>query len=125
MIKEWTKGRRKSFITSTIRSGFSRWPPKFAVIEKAFVGKKVNESSGRKAAHYECNSCKQHFPLKEIQVDHIEPVVCPLEGFVSWDSFIERLFCKEENLQVLCKECHKRKTKAEVAARKANPKGKK
>jgi hypothetical protein len=46
------------------------------------------------------------------------------EGFLSWDIFIERLFCGIENLQILCSECHKVKTKKETLERKKNGKNK-
>jgi hypothetical protein len=38
-------------------------------------------------------------------------------GFTSWDDFIERLYCGKENLQVLCKECHDKKTLKEKKQR--------
>src|SRR5512139_4098738 len=98
--KGWTEGRLRSFITSTIRAGFRRFPPKFEVLKAALTGKKVNEATGRVAAHYRCADCKKDFPQKNVQVDHIKPVVDPKVGFVSWDVFIERLFCEAKNLQV-------------------------
>lgn len=109
----WTEGRKKSFITSLIRAGFRRWPPKYEALAKAKVGKKLNKKSGRQAIHYRCAGCKKHFIGAEVQVDHIEPVVDPKVGFVSWDVFIERLLCSVDNLQVLCKGCHKKKTDKE------------
>lgn len=114
----WTDGRLKSFITSTIRSGFRRYPPKFEVLKAAFTSKKINETSGRIAAHYQCASCEKEFPLKGVQVDHVKPVVDPKVGFVSWDEFIKRLFCGTNNLQVLCKACHATKTQKEKLRRK-------
>jgi hypothetical protein len=113
----WSDGRLKSFITSTLRGGFRRYPPKFEVLKEAFWGKKVNSKTGRMAAHYVCAECKHEYPLKEVQIDHIEPVVVPKEGFVSWDKFIERLYCDKTNLQVLCKPCHKEKTANEKKER--------
>lgn len=117
-MKEWTSGRLRSFITSTIRSGFRRYPPKYEVLKEAQWGKQVNPSSGRIAMHYICNNCKEKFPSTKVQVDHILPVVDPEVGFISWDSFIERLFCNKENLQVLCLGCHSKKTKEEKLRRK-------
>lgn len=55
-----------------------------------------------------------------MEVDHIKPVVDPQEGFVSWDEFINRLFCEKDNLQALCKTCHKIKTAKEKKKRNAN-----
>lgn len=109
----WTEGRRKGFITSVLRAGARRWPPKFEVLAEAFIGQKVNKKTGRIAKHYRCNICKNEFTSKDIEVDHISPVVDPKIGFQSWDVFIERLFCPKENLQAICKDCHKIKTKTE------------
>jgi len=68
--------------------------------------------------HYKCASCKKHFVAVDVQVDHIEPVVDPIKGFQTWDIFINRIFCEIENLQVLCKGCHKTKTEQEKEERK-------
>lgn len=58
-------------------------------------------------------------PLK-VAVDHKEALV-PIDGTVlSWDTYLFRLFCGPENLQVLCEICHKTKSKAENAERKTN-----
>lgn len=115
---EWTLGRLKSFITSTLRGGFRRYPPKYEVLKEAFVDKRVNEKTKRISAHYKCNSCNKVFPTKEVQVDHLLPIVDPLVGFTSWDDFIANLFCDKNNLQVLCKPCHEIKTKTENSLRK-------
>jgi len=112
-MKSWSDGRLKSFITSTIRSGFRRYPIKYEVLKDARRGKKLNPKSGREAMHYECALCHNEFVQTNVQVDHILAVVDPLIGFVSWDEFINRLFCPKENLQVLCVDCHLKKTKGE------------
>lgn len=109
----WTAGRIKAFITSVLRSGYRKWPPKYTVLNEAKVGKKKNKKTNRIAQHYKCAKCKKEFPLSDIQVDHIEPVVDPTTGFTNWDDFITRLFCDESNLQVLCVTCHNKKTDSE------------
>ena len=113
---EWTPSRVRSFITSTLRAGSRRWPPKYSCLKAAYRETKINEASGRVAKHYECKKCKQLFTSTNVTVDHIVPVVGP-EGFVSWDMFIERLFCPIKNLQCLCKPCHALKTKKETVKR--------
>jgi hypothetical protein len=120
MNKPWTEGRLKSFITSTIRAGFRRYPAKYEALNLAKVGKKINEVSGRLAEHYRCRSCLKDYPATLVQVDHIEPVVDPLEGFQGWDRFISRLYCSVENLQILCKACHLEKSKEERTKRTGN-----
>jgi 5-methylcytosine-specific restriction endonuclease McrA len=117
-MKEWSDGRLKSFITSGIRSMFRRWPNKFMVLNEAKRGKHLNERTGRIAEHYICAMCNSLSPAKEVQVDHINPVVDPEIGFVDWNTFIDRLLCPKENLQVLCLACHLVKTRLEKEKRK-------
>jgi len=109
----WTEGRFNSFIKSTLRSGSQRWPPKYKALNEAKQGKKINVSSGRLAEHYRCAACKGSFPAKEIQVDHILPVIDPVVGFITWDDVVKRMFCEKENFQILCRSCHKEKTDLE------------
>jgi 5-methylcytosine-specific restriction endonuclease McrA len=90
-----------------------RWPPKWVALKEAYVGKKINKKTGKQAMHYKCASCKKDYVAKDVQVDHVNPVVDPTTGFVSWDVYIDRLFCERENLQVLCSTCHKKKTAEE------------
>lgn len=51
--------------------------------------------------------------MQNIFVDHIAPIVDPEVGFVSWDEFIERMYCEKDNLQLLCKACHDLKSSDE------------
>ena len=112
-MSEWSDGRIKGFITSVLRSGARRWPPKYETLNDACTGQKINEKTGRLAKHYEYNICKQEFTSKDIEIDHISPVVDPLLGFLSWDIFIKNLYCSKDNLQAICKVCHRQKTKKE------------
>lgn len=96
-----------------LRAGSSRWPPKYEAMQEAYAGSKINVKSGRTAKHYKCNDCGNDFPAKEVQVDHIEPVIDPHKGFINWDTVIERMFCEADGFQVLCTICHKKKTDQE------------
>lgn len=116
----WSVGRVNAFIMSVLRSGTSRWPPKWRVLEAAKTEKKSNPATGRIAQFYSCASCGGEFTSKSVEVDHLNPVV-PETGFVSWDNVIERLFCNEEGMQVLCLACHKKKSKEENKRRKEKP----
>lgn len=113
--KEWTPARHKAFIVSVLRSGTRRYPPKYQCLNAAKTEKKINEKTGRLAQHYRCAGCNGEFTSTNIAVDHIAPVVDPKVGFVDWNTFIDRLFCTEDNLQALCTECHSTKTKKERA----------
>lgn len=109
----WTEGRIKSFIVSVLRSGARKWPPKYQTLADAYTETKTNSKSGRQAKHYRCNNCQDEFTSKDVQVDHILPVVDPKTGFTTWDDYIKRLYCTKDNLQVLCTACHKEKSKLE------------
>ena len=115
--KPWTQAKFESFIKGLLRKGTMRWPQKYEVLNAAKRGKQVNPATGRLAEHYHCAQCGGVFPAKLVVVDHIDCVV-PITGFVSWDDVIARMFCDSSGLQVLCKDCHKLKTKEENAARK-------
>lgn len=112
-MDEWTSGRKHGFIVNTLRWGSRKWPAKFKTLEDAKTEKKINPSSGRLAQFYLCNRCKKEYTNKDVEVDHIIPVVDPKVGFVDWNTFIDRMFCERSNYQVLCKPCHKKKTKEE------------
>ena len=67
---------------------------------------------------YTCSLCSKSVGNKDIKIDHIHPVVDPTKGFVSWDSFIERLFVELDGYQAICVACHKEKTAEERLVRK-------
>ncbi len=116
---KWTQSRFNSFIKSTLRSGSVRWEPRYTCLNNAFRVVKINEKTGRMAKHFECAHCHMLFPQKEIEINHILPVV-PIEGFDSWDKVIERMFCEIDGLEALCKPCHKLTTGQENILRKKN-----
>ncbi|MFZ2190079.1 MAG: HNH endonuclease signature motif containing protein [Candidatus Magasanikiibacteriota bacterium] len=117
-MTEWSPARKKAFIVSVLRSGTQRYPPKYLTLNEAKTEKKINKKSGRLAQHFQCAECLGDFPAKDIQCDHINPVVDPKQGFVSWDVYIERLYCEKENFQILCKPCHLIKSQQEKKDRK-------
>lgn len=113
----WTESRFNSFIKSLLRKGTMRWGPVHKVKKDAWVERGKYLCAGYKGV-------KPHVvPLtlnkkKNVFVDHINPIISPTEGFTTWDDCIERMFCEEENLQVLCGRCHKQKTDDEKTLRK-------
>jgi 5-methylcytosine-specific restriction endonuclease McrA len=115
---EWTEARFRSFVTSALRAASRRWPVKFKALKESFVGRTTNIKTGKIAMHYKCAGCNKHFVAADVQVDHVKPVVDPVKGFISWDVYIDNLFCELENLQILCKGCHKEKTATEKLMRK-------
>ena len=69
----------------------------------------------RGGKQYICAKCKKWFPNKDVQVDHIDPVIKHNETIqdLDYNTVVMRIFCDEDNLQVLCKPCHKIKTTLE------------
>lgn len=125
----------KNKIIDLIRKLTWQWQP----IKDAEIPAKVDK------ALFECASCKNYVykgtsdknfkEYKEkysskavikgrIYHDHIEPVI-PVDKQtkdLTFDEIIDRMFCKVDNIQILCKPCHDRKTDLEKEERKRNKK---
>jgi len=111
---------RKSFVKAKLRAASFAWPFRTLALKRARVIRGL----------YECALCKKQIKSSEVELDHVEPIVIPEEGFVSWDKFIARLFVGIEGWQILCHECHNKKTfeeteKRTIARRKKKEEGKK
>lgn len=99
-----TEAQFTTFVKNQLRGASWKWFPISETFKKARVTKGV----------YRCNGCGCNVPvtivvnrkrIKNVIVDHIDPVISPDKGFTTWDDFINRLFCEENNLQVLCGQC--------------------
>jgi hypothetical protein len=118
----------KKFIEKELRRAFRRSPMFSAarnVAKEEFFVKSKHDKDMRRV-HFKCAKCGRKFVDKtgsrEIAVDHRNPVVDPVVGFVDFNTYITRLFCGIENLDVLCnykglrdgiKACHRLKTAEE------------
>ena len=111
---QWTQARFNSFIKGGLRNLSLRWPPKARVKKRVWIERGLYWCEGYGVArhHAPATLLSKSGRIPNIFVDHISPVVGP-EGFTTWDELINRLFCEEENLQVLCKVCHDAKTQDE------------
>ena len=109
----WTEARYFQFIRAALRAAFSRYPVRFQVkkaAERIVTGK-------RHKYEYKCAECKKWYMSKEVHVDHIIPCGS-LKTYKDLPKFVETLFCEADNMQVLCKTCHTKKTNEERASRK-------
>jgi hypothetical protein len=123
---------KQKFIEKELRRAFKRSPlyneAKNRAKHEYFEPSKHGKPQRR--VHYKCAQCGRFFrdEDKNIAVDHREPVVDPVVGFVDANTYVDRLFCDIDNLWVLCNypnkradehggvlSCHKIKTKAESA----------
>ena len=118
----------KQFAINALRKASYRWLPRsqalrLSVVEEGEYNIKIDNDRSRKK--YQCAHCWGIFRAKEINVDHIDPVVDPEKGFTNFDDYIERMFCEIKGFQILCKECHDIKTAEERVIRKETKDGQK
>lgn len=115
ILKERTRGSNTlteagywAFIRSGLRSKSMYWPP----IHKAKLkARRASKSANKRLKYeYQCAICKQWWPDKDIEVDHITPVGTLRSGD-DLKLFVENLFCEEDKLRILCENCHKQVTK--------------
>jgi len=111
---QWTEARYRGFVRSALRKAWMKWPPNQATKRAARIERGVYMCAGyQRDAHLAPASIKVDGKRKNnVFTDHIEAV----GSHASWDDVIAGLFCEADNLQVLCKDCHDRKTKDERAA---------
>lgn len=102
--------KQKAFLIMTLRRSSFRWKPRSEALKASKVGRNM----------YKCAHCPVGVthPNKNKQIDHIDPVIPLSTGWVSADSFVQRLLCPKEGFQILCKEHHKIKTDQEKQIRK-------
>ena len=128
--------QERYLIKGAIRRAFRQNPRMKSVLTKARVelppALKKDGTPGKKPqVRYRCAKCQQLVQSKHCQVDHIETVI-PLhtsELDMNFEDIAQRVFCEEENLQVLCstpmkllsngeKSCHAKKCRMEMFIRK-------
>ena len=105
---------QNSAIRGSIRRMFSRSP---VVREVLMQGRrevsKYNKDGSlakKPAVQYQCEVCNEWVSSTKMAVDHKIPVISVENGFIDWNTFVERLFCAKENLQRICDPCHDAKT---------------
>jgi 5-methylcytosine-specific restriction endonuclease McrA len=106
--------KEKQFVTNALRRASLRWPARTKAKQAARI------SRGK----YLCACCGGVTRAKDVSVDHVACVVDPETGFKDWNTYVERLFCSLENLQVLCRECHNAKSAQETVLRRQAKKSK-
>lgn len=151
--KSWSAAFFRSQMRGAWRRIWFRWPGRNLALQAARVETLTRKKSGegyKKNVWYQCATCpnmgksmhtpKQSGELKaakkaglerppliplKVAVDHKVALV-PTDGTVlTWDEYLFRLFCGPEDLQVLCSECHREKTRTENTERRQNVKARK
>ena len=127
----------KTQVVSAIRKIWRTHPLRSSAITAA-----CTDNTEKTHLHrYQCASCKNLFYKQQIEVDHVKSA----SANETIDAFIKRIFCDiksykgdnaltndnvettisflaEKNLQVVCKECHKKITKEQNKKRKVSKK---
>jgi 5-methylcytosine-specific restriction endonuclease McrA len=101
--KKQKKQNLNTFVKGLLRRGSFHWKAR----NDALVAARVERGK------YKCASCEDLFGPREVQIDHIFPVIDPKVGFTTFDDYIVRLFCDTEKFQILCTQCHNVKTMQE------------
>lgn len=106
------KTQRIRFLIPILRRKSLHWPAR----------NECKKNARRAPNQYECVVCgptKLH-PGNGVHVDHIKSVINVKTSFVSFDSYVESLFCDISNLQILCITHHEQKSALENAQRELN-----
>lgn len=108
--------KERGMLNGTIKRVFSR----SALARKVRDAARAESKGPRGGKQYTCAACGSVQGLGKINVDHRDPVIPVGKHYseLSWHQFLSRLWCSEDNLQVLCVTCHKAKSKEEARVRK-------
>ena len=130
-IDDWNKFR-KAFIVAALRRVSQRWPASQIAIKAARTTRQVNPKTGRLCWHVRCAWCHNEFVEKEIERDHIKPVVSvdvsevlssvrqtdvEQQAQLNLGAYLLRMLPEPSGYQALCHECHATKTRGENDAR--------
>jgi 5-methylcytosine-specific restriction endonuclease McrA len=116
-----------SLIKGNLRRTFGRSELRQRLIQNAIV--KGYHDPKRKAVKFwvRCETCGGMEAKSNVQVDHKIPVIPVDRTFeeMSVDEVIDRIWCDEKNLAIICAKCHDKKTSEENAERRRIKKEKK
>lgn len=116
----------RNAIKGALRRAFSRSELHRRVIEASVVVHS-DPTRPRVKTWCLCNVCKKPDAKSYMAVDHIDPLIPVDQAFadMSLDTVIDRLWCEQINLQVICQLCHDIKTAREKEERKQSKRSKK
>ena len=103
-------------IISSVKRTFSRSKRAIALKNAQVVKGKKGKRGGKLI---KCELCGELIPMYKSQLDHIDAIT-PLmisQKVMSFIMLFERTFCDDKNLQVICKDCHDKKSKIERSQR--------
>ena len=105
----------RGLLKGAIRRVFGRSELRKGLIERAIVP--GYKDPKRKAVKFwvKCTSCGKMEAKSNVEVDHYDPVIPVDRSFdeMSLDEVVDRVWCEEGNLKIICEDCHHTKTAAE------------
>lgn len=100
-----TEAKFTAWLQSALRSIWSKHPAKLSLLEKKRVRLKVG-TTNKMVFHIQCEHCKKLFKLKDIEVNH-KNKCGGLSDLSKLPEFVTNLLLvQEEDLELLCHECH-------------------
>lgn len=110
--------KERGLLKGAVRRVFSRSDLRRSIISAAAI-KHSDASRPRVRKWGRCAICKTPTAQYQLEVDHIVPIIPLTKSLeeISWDELVNGVWCKESDLQAVCKICHKLKTKEENAKR--------
>lgn len=110
----------KNWLISALRRMSLRYPPanraRNRTKEVYFILSKKGKSLRR--VKFTCEICgTKDLKSKEVELDHIVPLVDPKIGFTDWNTYLEKYLIQEADFQLICIPCHRIKTAKETEQR--------
>jgi hypothetical protein len=100
---KFTESAFWTYIRAALRQKSRWWYP--ITIAKNKAKQVYNGPNKRQKFEYLCSHCLQCFPEKDVNVHH--KIECgSLTCADDLPGFVERLFCEEPGLEVVCNKCH-------------------
>ncbi len=119
--------KERGLIKGAIRRVFGRSDLRRQIIQNNIIPNRHDAKRKQVKFWVKCQDCGEFEAKSNVQVDHVEPVVPINSSFenMTLDDLVNRMWCHESKLQLLCKPCHTVKTKSENKERRLLKKGKK
>lgn len=126
LMKKPTNPKERNLIKGAIRRVFSRSELRRSALNNSVVKGYHDDTRPRVTKWGRCSICNNLEPAYKLEIDHINPVqpIGVLLEEMTWDELVNRIWCNEAELQPVCKECHRIKSKQENKERRLLKKGK-
>lgn len=114
-MKKPSSPKERGLLKGAIRRIFSRSELRREVISNAIIPGYSDSKRKQVKFWVKCETCGSMEAKSNVQVDHVLPLI-PVDRSLeemTWDEVVERTWCDIGNLKIVCKPCHKDKTKAE------------